>query len=76
MTCRQIVELLTDYLEGVLPVAERTRLEAHLAGCRGCTAFLEQVRTTLRVVRGLAAEPLPPAMEAELLVAFRDWHRP
>jgi anti-sigma factor RsiW len=73
MTCRQVVQLLTDYLEGALPAADRRRVEEHLAGCDGCTAFLAQLRTSLRVVAGLAAVEVPAPMRADLLRAFRDW---
>jgi anti-sigma factor RsiW len=73
MTCRQVVQLLTDYLDDALPAADRARVEEHLAGCDGCTAFLAQLRTTRRVVAGLAAVEVPPAGRADLLRAFRDW---
>ena len=75
MTCREIVELLTEYVEGALPADRRARVEAHLSGCAGCTAFLEQLRTTVRLVGHLADEALPRALEADLLDAFRTWHR-
>jgi anti-sigma factor RsiW len=73
MTCREVVELMTDYLEGALSTFDRTRFEQHLAGCAGCTAYLEQLRVSLRVVGALAAEPVPEAQRAELVAAFRDW---
>jgi anti-sigma factor RsiW len=73
MTCRQVVQLLTDYLEGALSTADRAKVEEHLAGCDGCTAFLAQLRTAGRVVAGLAAEQIPASLRADLLRAFRDW---
>jgi len=73
MTCRQVVQLLTDYLEGALSTADRAKVEEHLAGCDGCTAFLAQLRTACRFVAGLAAEEIPAAVRADLLRAFRDW---
>ncbi len=73
MTCQQVVQLLTDYLEGALPAADRARVEEHLAGCEGCTAFLAQLRTTGRVVAGLAAVEVPIAIRVDLLRAFRDF---
>ena len=73
MTCRDIVELVTDYLEGTLPEPERADVEAHLAGCRGCSGYLEQVRTTIRVTGMLTEEQIPePAREA-LRGVFRAW---
>jgi anti-sigma factor RsiW len=73
MTCRQVVELMTDYLEGSLSVLERARFEEHIAGCDGCRAYLAQLRTTRKVVGRLADEPVPAAVERELLEAFRSW---
>jgi anti-sigma factor RsiW len=73
MTCREVVELMTDYLEGALSTADRARFEQHLASCAGCTAYLEQLRVSLRVVGAMAAEPVPEAQRSELVAAFRDW---
>jgi anti-sigma factor RsiW len=73
MTCRQVVQLLTDYLDGALSIADRRRVEEHLAGCDACTAFLAQLRTTGRVVARLAEVEVPAPLRAELIQAFRDW---
>ena len=73
MTCRQVVELMTEYLEGTLAAGDRARFEEHISGCDGCRAYLEQLRITRRVVGKLADEPIPEPIEAELLEAFRDW---
>ena len=73
MTCRQVVKLLTDYLEGALSATDRARVEEHLAGCDGCTAFLAQLRTAGRVAAGLAEVELPAPLRTELLRAFREW---
>lgn len=73
MKCRDVVELMTDYLEGALSVADRARFEEHLAGCDGCRAYLEQLRETRRVAGRLASEPVPDSLQAELLNAFRNW---
>jgi anti-sigma factor (TIGR02949 family) len=73
MTCRQVVELMTDYLEGALSSADRARFEAHIAGCDGCRAYLAQLSTTRRVLRKLADEPIPPDLQAELMKAFKSW---
>lgn len=45
MTCRQVVELMTEYLEEPLPAADRQRFEQHLVGCDGCIRYLEQLRS-------------------------------
>jgi anti-sigma factor RsiW len=73
VTCRQVVELMTDYLEGALSAADRGRFEAHLSGCDGCTEYLRQLRTSMALARRLGEEPIPAALEAELVKAFRDW---
>jgi anti-sigma factor RsiW len=73
IACRDLVELVTDYLEGALAPAEHVRFEAHIARCDHCGAYLEQMRVTLRVVGHLAPDELEPEMERELLEAFRGW---
>jgi anti-sigma factor RsiW len=73
VTCRQVVELMTDYLEGALSAADRARFEEHIAGCDGCRAYLAQLSTTRKVLRKLADEPIPPALQAELMKTFKDW---
>ena len=71
--CRDLVELVTDYLEGALPLGELDRLEAHLAGCEGCTRYLAQLRTTIRLTGMLHEDDLPAEGRDELLAAFRAW---
>ena len=73
MKCRDVVELMTDYLEGALSEADRARFEDHIAGCDGCRAYLEQLRATRQFAGRLASEPVPESLQAELLNAFRDW---
>jgi len=73
MTCRQVVELMTDYLEGALSAVDRARFEQHIAGCDGCTAYLAQLRMARKVMGKLADEPVPAAVERDLLEAFRTW---
>jgi anti-sigma factor RsiW len=72
LTCRELVELVTDYLEDRLPRHERARFEAHLAECAGCEKHLGQIRVILRLAR--AGRRRPPPVDVEpLLEAFRDW---
>jgi anti-sigma factor RsiW len=61
--CVEVVELMTDYLEGLLPPADGARFEAHIAGCVHCTAYLAQMRMTLRMVRDIEPEELDPGIE-------------
>ena len=73
ITCRELVELVTDYLEDALPAPERARFEDHIADCEHCTEYLAQMRTTIGVLGRLPAETLPDAARDRLLAAFRDW---
>lgn len=75
MKCHEVVELMTDYLEGALSERDRRRFEAHLAGCDGCREYLAQLRRTIGMAGRLGDEPVPPELEAELIRAFRDWKR-
>jgi anti-sigma factor RsiW len=74
LTCRELVELVTDYLEDALPAAERERFEAHLGECQACDAYVEQVRATIRLA-GRAASLEEPPETAFLLAMFRDYRR-
>ena len=71
--CREMVELVTDYLEGALSRRERRRFERHIAGCDGCTAYLEQMRATIALTGRLTEEEIPPGALEALLREFRDW---
>jgi anti-sigma factor RsiW len=74
MSCRELVEVVTDYLEGRLPEADRVRLQAHLTECPYCEEYIAQMRETIEALGELpAAESLDPRTERELLDAFRGW---
>ena len=75
ITCRELVELVTDYLEGALAPADRERFEAHLKICGPCVTYVEQLRSTVTAVGALSETTIAPAARDELLRAFRDWHR-
>jgi anti-sigma factor RsiW len=75
LSCQELVELVTEYLDDALPPAERARFEAHIAECDGCTGYLEQIRVTIALTGTLVPEQLDPAAEAALLGTFRDWKR-
>jgi anti-sigma factor RsiW len=72
MTCQELVELVTDYLEGRLPDATVAQLEGHLSQCDGCTAYIEQMRLTLRALGSIPPETVSDAARDELIVAFRE----
>jgi anti-sigma factor RsiW len=74
LSCREVVELVSDWLEGALPAGESARVELHLAGCEGCATYVEQMRATVRIAGRLAEEELEPALRDALVAAFRGWH--
>ena len=75
MHCNELVELVTDYLEGQLPPADVERFEAHLEECDACVTYLEQIRQSVAVVGPLSEETLPQGAADALLAEFRDWKR-
>ena len=76
LSCRELVELVTDYLEGALDRRTRSRFERHISGCPHCTEYLEQIEATIRVAGTIEPEALSPQFQARLLEAFRDFERP
>jgi hypothetical protein len=73
LTCRELVELVTEYLAESLSRRDRARFERHIAGCVNCTAYLEQFRETIRLTGTLREDELDPVARDELLATFRDW---
>jgi anti-sigma factor RsiW len=73
LSCQQVVELVTDYLEGRLSRRDRRRFEKHLSACDGCTRYVEQMRQTIRLLGRLEEKDLSKKAKAELMAAFRDW---
>ena len=76
MTCQEVVELVTDYLEGVLDDDSAVEVEAHLRLCRGCAAYVEQMQATIRALGHVPVSTLSDAAQADLVQAFRDLRRP
>jgi anti-sigma factor RsiW len=75
LTCQELVELVTDYLEGTLEPSERRRFEDHIFNCEGCAAYLDQMRRTIRVAGEITEESMPRPVRDKLLAIFRDWNR-
>jgi predicted anti-sigma-YlaC factor YlaD len=73
LTCKELVEVVTDYLEGRLSPAERVRFEEHVAFCSWCRTYLDQMRETVRLTGALREDDLSPEAREGLLRAFRDW---
>jgi anti-sigma factor RsiW len=73
VTCRELVELVTDYLEGTLSRADRRRFAKHIAACDACTAYIEQIRLTITATGELTEDDIEPDARDALLDAFRGW---
>jgi hypothetical protein len=74
MVCRDVVELVTEYLEGAMSADDRRVFEQHLAACEDCTAYVEQARRTIDTLGRVQPEPPDPATRQALMDAFRDFH--
>lgn len=73
MTCQELVELVTGYLEDALAPADRQRFESHVGECRGCEAHVEQMRVTIATIGSLDPDAIDPRVQQDLLQAFRGW---
>jgi predicted anti-sigma-YlaC factor YlaD len=73
LTCQELTEVLTDYLEGVMAPEDVARFDAHLELCDGCVTYVEQMRTTIRTVRALRPADVEASGPDDLLAAFRAW---
>ena len=73
LNCQEIVELVTDYVEGTMDPGLRNAFEAHLATCEGCTHYLDQIEATIRLAGTIEPDALSPGFRAGLLEAFRDF---
>ena len=71
--CREVVELVSEYLEGAMTPEQMTRFELHLNLCDGCFSFVEQVRTTAAIAGRLSEDQIPDEMKAKLLATFSEW---
>jgi hypothetical protein len=73
ITCNEVVELVTDYLERALPADEITLFEQHINFCDGCIVYVEQMRSTVATVGRVREEDVPPEAKDRLMAAFREW---
>jgi anti-sigma factor RsiW len=76
LSCQELVELVTDYLDDALPPAERASFEHHIDGCKGCHEYVRQLRQTIELTGSLTPADISSEAEAALLAAFRDWKSP
>ena len=73
LTCQELVELVTNYVEGVLPPDERERFDRHLEICPGCATYVEQFRETIARTGALREDDIPLETRDELIAQFRNW---
>jgi len=75
LSCQELVELVTDYLEEALDVSTRIAFDRHIAGCPDCTRYLQQLQAVIRATGRLVPDDLSPEAESALVEAFRGWPR-
>ena len=75
ISCQEVVELVTDYLEAALPPDEAALLEQHLNFCEGCVWYVDQTRLTIETIGRVGTSELTDDTRAQLLAVFRDWKR-
>ena len=73
IVCRELVELVTPYLEDVLPSDERALVDQHLASCDGCTAYVQQMRLTIKAIGHVSEEAITSKTREDVLAIFRAW---
>ncbi len=73
LTCKELAELVTDYVEGALPRRDRERFEEHMMTCPPCQVHLEQMRQTIALLGRLPEDTISPEAEQVLLEALRNW---
>jgi predicted anti-sigma-YlaC factor YlaD len=74
LICKELVEVVTDYLEGRMPAERRLLFEEHVAFCSWCQTYLDQMQDTIRATGSLKVEDLSPETRDALLDAFRNWN--
>jgi predicted anti-sigma-YlaC factor YlaD len=75
LTCKEVVELVNDYLSATMTAADRARFADHLAECPACTSYLEQMKTTIELTGQLREDELSDDMKCDLVEAFRRWKK-
>ena len=75
ISCQEVVELVTDYLDGAMSPDDVARFDHHLSLCEGCVFYVEQIRMTIVAVGRIGEEDVPPEVRDDLVAAFRDFKR-
>jgi predicted anti-sigma-YlaC factor YlaD len=73
LTCQQVTEVCTDYLEKRMSFGQRLSFQLHLGMCGNCRVYMRQMRATIETLGRLDDQPMPAAVQQELLARFRDW---
>ena len=73
LSCSEVTKLVTDYLEGRMPLWQRMKFRMHIGMCAACEAYIRQMEQAIEVLGRLPDEPMPPEVEEELMKRFRDW---
>jgi hypothetical protein len=76
LPCREVVELVSDFIEGTLPRRTRRRMEHHLRGCDPCVEYVGQIRASVALTEQVEIEPLPPETRDRLVDLYRQWQEP
>ena len=75
ISCQEVVELVTDYLDQTLPADDTSLFEQHINFCDGCDWYLDQMRVTMTTAGRITEEQVPTETRDKLLTAFREWKR-
>jgi anti-sigma factor RsiW len=75
LSCQEVVELVTGYLDQTLPADDASVFEQHINFCDGCEWYLDQMRMTISTLGRISEEEVPPETRDKLLTAFREWKR-
>jgi anti-sigma factor RsiW len=76
LSCKEVVELVSDFIDGALPPGLRVRMEAHLTGCDPCIEYVGQIRATVALAAQTTPDPIDPATSSNLIDLYRTWQRP
>jgi anti-sigma factor RsiW len=74
LSCQELVELVTDYVEGALSAEQHELVDRHVETCQGCRTYVEQMRQTIELTGRLTVGDVSPEAELTLIAAFRGWH--
>ena len=75
MSCQEMTELITEFLDGSMPWFQRIRFQMHVGLCRGCRHYLGQMKLTIKTLGQLPPDPMPPEIRDEMLRRFRNWKK-